>query len=70
MSAAARLLSTSLTAGNDVPEVVGGQGVWFELASGQRVVDASNTAAPLGHGHPAIVEAIRRASTAPVVNEG
>ncbi|MDA8291657.1 MAG: aminotransferase class III-fold pyridoxal phosphate-dependent enzyme [Actinomycetota bacterium] len=70
MSAAARLLSTSLTPGNDVPEVVGGQGVWFELASGQRVVDASNTAAPLGHGHPAIVEAIRRASTAPVVNEG
>jgi 4-aminobutyrate aminotransferase-like enzyme len=70
MSGAARLLSTSLTAGNDVPEVVGGDGVWFELASGQRVVDASNTAAPLGHGHPAIVEAIRRAATAPVVNEG
>jgi len=70
MSQAARLLSTSLTAGNDVPVVVGGDGVWFELANGQRVVDASNTAAPLGHGHPAIVEAIRRAATAPVVNEG
>lgn len=65
------LLSTSLTAGAEaVPRVVGGHGVWFELADGRRVIDASNTAAPLGHGHPAIVEAIRSAADAPVVNEG
>ncbi len=65
------LLSTSLTAGADaVPRVVAGEGVWFELANGRRVIDASNTAAPLGHGHPAIVEAVRSAADAPVVNEG
>jgi 4-aminobutyrate aminotransferase-like enzyme len=66
-----RHLSTSLTAGKAaVPDVVGGQGVWFELSDGRRVIDASNTAAPLGHGHPEIAEAVRRASSAPVVNEG
>lgn len=66
-----KLLSTSLTAGEaGVPEVVGGSGVWFQLADGRRVIDASNTAAPLGHGHPEIVAAIRRAADAPVVNEG
>jgi 4-aminobutyrate aminotransferase-like enzyme len=66
-----RLLSTSLTAGKAaVPAVTGGRGVWFELADGRRVIDASNTAAPLGHGHPEIVEAVRAAAGAPVVNEG
>jgi 4-aminobutyrate aminotransferase-like enzyme len=66
-----RHLSTSLTAGKAaVPNVVGGEGVWFELADGRRVIDASNTAAPLGHGHPEIVEAVRKAASAPVVNEG
>jgi 4-aminobutyrate aminotransferase-like enzyme len=66
-----RLLKTSLTAGKAaVPHVVGGSGVWFELVDGRRVIDASNTAAPLGHGHPEIVEAVRAAASAPVVNEG
>jgi 4-aminobutyrate aminotransferase-like enzyme len=65
------LLSTSLTSGSAaVPKIVGGAGVYFELDDGRRVVDASNTAAPLGHRHPAIVEAVRRAADAPVVNEG
>jgi 4-aminobutyrate aminotransferase-like enzyme len=65
------LLSTSLTAGQAaVPHVVGGDGAYFVLADGRRVLDASNTAAPLGHAHPKIVEAIRRTATAPVVNEG
>jgi 4-aminobutyrate aminotransferase-like enzyme len=67
----AKLLSTSLTAGDAAtPEIVGGHGVWFELADGRQVIDASNTAAPLGHGHPEIAEAIRTAADAPVINEG
>jgi 4-aminobutyrate aminotransferase-like enzyme len=66
-----RLLRTSLTSGvAAVPYVTGGRGVWFELAGGRRVIDASNTAAPLGHAHPEIVEAVRAAAGAPVVNEG
>lgn len=66
-----RLLSTSLTAGKAaVPGVVGGEGVYFELADGRRVIDASNTAAPLGHAHPEIIAAVREAADAPVVNEG
>jgi len=67
----ARLLATSLTAGEDsTARVVGGEGIWFELSDGRRVIDASNTAAPLGHAHAEIVEAVRRAADAPVVNEG
>ncbi len=66
-----RLLSTSLTAGRAaVPTVVGGDGVHFHLEGGRRVIDASNTAAPLGHCHPEIIEAVRTAAAAPVVNEG
>ncbi|MGH2964724.1 MAG: aminotransferase class III-fold pyridoxal phosphate-dependent enzyme [Solirubrobacterales bacterium] len=66
-----RLLSTSLTLGEDTaPHVVGARGVWFELEDGRRVIDASNTAAPLGHAHPEIADAIRRAADAPVLNEG
>jgi 4-aminobutyrate aminotransferase-like enzyme len=66
-----RLLSTSLTAGEQAnPRIVGGRGAWFRLADGREVIDASNTAAPLGHCHPAIVEAVRGAAAAPVVNEG
>ena len=66
-----RLLSTSLTAGSAaVPAVVGGEGIYFHLADGRRVIDASNTAAPLGHRHPEMVEAARHAADAPVVNEG
>ncbi len=65
------LLTTSLTSGlAAVPTVVGGSGAWFELDDGRRVIDASNTAAPLGHRHPEIVKAVRDAADAPVVNEG
>ena len=66
-----RLLSTSLTAGTTaVPAVVGASGVYFELADGRRVIDASNTAAPLGHDHPEVSEALRAALGAPALNEG
>jgi 4-aminobutyrate aminotransferase-like enzyme len=66
-----RLLSTSLTAGSAaVPRVVRGEGVWFELEDGRRVIDASNTAAPLGHGNPEVAEAIAMAAGAPALNEG
>jgi 4-aminobutyrate aminotransferase-like enzyme len=66
-----RLLSTSLTTGEAaVPTVASADGVWFELVDGRRVLDASNTAAPLGHRHPEVVEALKRAATAPALNEG
>jgi 4-aminobutyrate aminotransferase-like enzyme len=65
------LLSTSLTTGEEAnPRIVGGHGVWFQLSDGREIIDASNTAAPLGHCHPAIIEAVRRAADAPVINEG
>ncbi len=65
------LLSTSLTAGESAsPRIVGGHGAWFRLADGREVIDASNTAAPLGHCHPEIIEAVRQAADAPVINEG
>jgi 4-aminobutyrate aminotransferase-like enzyme len=71
MSARGSLLSTSLTTGEDAnPRIVGGHGVWFRLSDGREVIDASNTAAPLGHCHPEVIEAIRRAADAPVINEG
>lgn len=71
MTAPRRLLSTSLTAGESQDlRVVGGHGVWFRLADGREVIDASDTAAPLGHCHPEIIEAVRRGADAPVLNEG
>ena len=71
MSSGGSLLSTSLTAGEEAnPRIVGGHGVWFRLSDGREVIDASNTAAPLGHCHPEIIEAVRRAADAPVINEG
>jgi len=66
---APRLLSTSLTAGSQ-PLVVSGEGVWLTLDDGRRVIDGTNTAAPLGHGHPEIVAAVRAAAEAPALNEG
>ncbi len=66
-----RLLSTSLTTGDAAaPTVVDAEGSWFTLSDGRRVLDASNTAAPLGHRHPEVVTAVREAATAPVINEG
>jgi 4-aminobutyrate aminotransferase-like enzyme len=67
--AASRVLSTSLTTGSQ-PLVVRAEGMWLELDDGRRVLDATNTAAPLGHAHPEIVEAVRAAASAPAINEG
>jgi 4-aminobutyrate aminotransferase-like enzyme len=66
-----RLLRTGLNAGDSAPlTVVGGEGVYFHLDDGRRLIDGSNTGGGLGHRHPAMVEAIRRAADTPVVNEG
>ncbi|MEY9430000.1 4-aminobutyrate aminotransferase-like enzyme [Bradyrhizobium ottawaense] len=66
-----RLLRTGLNAGDSAPmAVVGGEGVYFHLADGRKLIDGSNTGGGLGHRHPAMVEAIRRAADTPVVNEG
>jgi 4-aminobutyrate aminotransferase-like enzyme len=59
-----RLLSTSLTTGSQ-PLVVAGEGMYLTLDDGRRVIDGTNTAAPLGHSHPEIVEAVREAAAAP-----
>ncbi len=70
-SSVSRLLKTGLNAGNEAPPVVvGGEGVYFHLDDGRRVIDGSNTGGALGHRHPAMVEAMRRAADTPVVNEG
>jgi 4-aminobutyrate aminotransferase-like enzyme len=50
--------------------LVGGSGVYLEYADGSRILDASNTGGPLGHAHPAMVEAVTTAAGFPVVNEG
>jgi 4-aminobutyrate aminotransferase-like enzyme len=66
-----RLLRTGLNAGDSAPlAVVGGEGVYFRLADGRRLIDGSNTGGGLGHRHPAMIEAIRRSADTPVVNEG
>ncbi|MEI4487371.1 aminotransferase class III-fold pyridoxal phosphate-dependent enzyme [Frigidibacter sp. MR17.14] len=66
-----RLLSTGLNAGSEtVVEVTGGQGAWFELSNGRRVLDGSNSAGVLGHAHPEMVEAVRAAAGHPAVSEG
>jgi 4-aminobutyrate aminotransferase-like enzyme len=62
------VLSTGLGLGGI--EVVGAEGIWFYLADGRRVIDASNTAAPLGHRHPSLVAAAQKAADSPAVNEG
>lgn len=47
--------------GGVYPEVVSGAGCWLIDANGRRYLDASGGAAVscLGHGHPAVIEAIR-----------
>jgi 4-aminobutyrate aminotransferase-like enzyme len=62
-----RLLRTGLNAGMKAPRVVGGSGVYFDLADGRRVLDGSNTGGPLGHGHPRMIEALRAAAGMPMV---
>lgn len=66
-----RLLSTGLNAGSEtVVEVVGGQGAWFDLSDGRRVLDGSNTAGALGHAHPDMVETLHKVANHPAVSEG
>jgi 4-aminobutyrate aminotransferase-like enzyme len=49
--------------------VTGGHGCRLRLADGRDVLDGSNTGGPLGHGHPRMLEGLRQAIEAPVVNE-
>lgn len=49
--------------------IVDGEGVHLILEDGRRVLDGTNTGAPLGHRHPDIVEAMSRAARAPVIHE-
>lgn len=67
-----RLLFTGLNSGGaDYGTIAGGEGVFFELTDGRRLIDASNTGGPLGHRHPDIVRALEEAArTAPTINEG
>lgn len=51
------------------PRIVDGEGVELVLEDGRRVLDGTNTGAPLGHRHPHMVEAMRRAISAPIVHE-
>ena len=54
------VLHRSMTA--ELPEVVGGQGVWLIDRSGRCYLDASGGAAVscLGHGHPGVIAAIQK----------
>lgn len=66
-----RLLSTGLNSGKvGYGRIVGAEGAYFVLEDGTRLLDGSNTAGPLGHAHPEIVEAVRAAAVAPTINEG
>jgi 4-aminobutyrate aminotransferase-like enzyme len=66
-----RLLTTGLNSGSvGYGRIVGAEGSEFIMDDGSRLLDASNTAAPLGHRHPKIIEAIKAAAEAPVINEG
>ena len=66
-----RLLFTGINSGDDgSKKVIGAAGVRFQMSDGRWLIDGSNTGGALGHQHPAIVEAIKKAAEAPVVNEG
>lgn len=68
---AQRLIQTSFNAGTKpVARIIDGEGAYFVLSDGRRVIDGSNTGGPLGHRHPAMVEALQRAVSLPVVNDG
>lgn len=65
------LLFTGLNAGESVfGRIAGGEGIHFITDDGRRLLDASDTASPLGHAHPEMVDAVRRAAGEPVINEG
>ncbi|MEO0400382.1 MAG: aminotransferase class III-fold pyridoxal phosphate-dependent enzyme [Pseudomonadota bacterium] len=68
-----RLNFTGLNAGRRKSkgiQIIGGDGVYFHLEDGRKIIDASNTGGPLGHRHPKMIEAVKKATDAPVVNEG
>lgn len=66
-----RVLTTSLVIDDDLPAVVGAQGVRLRLDDGREVIDATNSLAPLGHRHPRIVDAVVKAARAtPAIDEG
>lgn len=66
-----RLLTTTLTTNDADPVfVVGGEGCWYHLSNGRKVLDGSNSAGALGHRHPDMIEAVRRAAEYPTVSEG
>ncbi|KMO40974.1 aminotransferase [Methylobacterium variabile] len=66
-----RLLMTGLNAGDEAPvAVIGGDGSYFHLDDGRKVLDGSNSGGALGHRHPDIVAAIRRAAEYPACSEG
>lgn len=66
-----RLLTTTLTTNDSDPVfVTGGEGCWYHLSNGRKVLDGSNSAGALGHRHPDMIEAIRRAAEFPTVSEG
>jgi 4-aminobutyrate aminotransferase-like enzyme len=66
-----KLIHTGLNAGKRGGfKVVGADGVYFHLDDGRKVLDASNTGGPLGHRHPDMIEAVRKAAENPVINEG
>lgn len=49
--------------------VVDGDGVHLVLSDGRRVIDGTNTGAPLGHRHRDMVAALERAASNPVMHE-
>jgi 4-aminobutyrate aminotransferase-like enzyme len=68
----APLLSAGFNTGGEASygELVGASGVHFITAHGRRLIDGSNTSCPLGHAHPAVVEAVRAAADAPTIIDG
>jgi 4-aminobutyrate aminotransferase-like enzyme len=65
------VLSTGLVYGDEpLVRVVGGRGSRLVLDDGREVIDASNPAAPLGHCHPELIQAVRDAAASPALDEG
>lgn len=66
-----RLLNTSLTTNENEPvSVIGGQGCWYHLSDGRKVLDGSNSAGALGHRHPDMVETVLKSAEFPAISEG
>jgi 4-aminobutyrate aminotransferase-like enzyme len=65
------VLSTGLVYGDEpLIRVVGGRGSRLLLDDGREVIDACNPAAPLGHCHPELIDAVRNAASSPALDEG